>query len=50
MLRYVLGASSTAFAYGSYQYSYLEGTSKVCVYSDGSGLVVGMSEICPVSN
>lgn len=50
ILMALTAVSSVSFAYGSFQYSYLEGSSKVCVYSDGSGVVVGMSAMCPTSN
>lgn len=42
--------SSTAFAYGTFESSWLDGTNKVCKYSDGSILTIGMAENCPVSN
>ena len=42
--------SSVAFAYGTYESSWLDGTEKICKYSDGSILKVGMSESCPISN
>jgi len=46
----LLALSSSALAYGSFQSSWLEGANKICKYSDGSILTIGMSEMCPVSN
>jgi hypothetical protein len=42
--------SSFAFAYGTLESSWLDGSNKICKYSDGSILTIGMSEMCPVSN
>lgn len=42
--------SSLVYAYGTFQGSFLSGTSKICKYSDGSVLTIGMSETCPLSN
>ena len=42
--------SSIVFAYGTYDGSFISGSNKICKYSDGSTLTIGMSETCPISN
>jgi len=46
----VLCSFTLAFAYGTLKSSWIDGSNKICKYSDGSTLTIGMSEMCPVSN
>jgi len=42
--------SPYAFAYGTFESSWIDGSNKICKYSDGTVLTIGIAETCPISN